>query len=597
MDRFAHRVFQILALLLASFSAAWATPPTVFALSEFQADAANQSADFVRSAEAQPLFKAIPGHSILLRERRPRWWRLTATANISADNSPQFVMSQPFGKALELWRPGDTSPVRRTVYGPDSDLTHSAVAHVVPLPEGLRVGESIYVRVFSSANLASELSILPLSEIYAQDNAFNRVRTIALTTLGAVALLAAGFAVSLRQRGYIYLAITLLAQLISLGIEGGDFRGTASLAAFTMDRRTDIVLNTAAVLASVRFLMFFLNLPMTQPLAARVLNVCSVALGIVLAASIFQTWSKTALIGNLVLLTVIATVVPACLYAMHRRQREAFILMAAWMPLILALVVKIGSLHHWWQTFEWLQYGYPAAMAFGGLGLLLGLTYKIRQLNHAWDSARQRADYDGLTGVLARPALNEALELAGAQARGSGNPLSIAFVDVDRFKAINDAHGHAVGDEVLRIIAMRVRNRLRSDDTLGRYGGDEMVLIFPNTPLAEAVRFSEHLRRSIADSPLSIDGKIIEANLSVGVAQLRNHEAIPDLLKRADGALYDSKREGRGRVTGHGEHEEKVPDSFSWAKENQPGTLSASNQADLDSAKPPILSTYEGRSP
>lgn len=559
MDRFGRRAIQIVALLLASFFTAWATPSAVFSLAEYRADAKDQSADFVRSPGARDLFKTIPGHSVLPRDQRSRWWRLTATQAISAAESPQFVMSQPFAKEVEVWRPGDSSPVRRSVYGRDSDLSHSAVAHVVPLPNGLRPGESIYVRVFSNANFASEFSILPLRAVYEQDNAYNRVRTFVLTALAAVALLAIGFAVALRQRGYAYLAATLVAQIISLAIEGGDFRGNAWLAAFAMDRRTNILLNTAAVLASVRFLLFFLNLPMTQPRAARILNICSAALGVVLAISTFQVWRETAIAGNLVLLAVIATIIPACLYAMRHRQHEAFILLAAWTPLMLVLVIKIGSLQHWWQSYEWLQYGYPGALTFGGLGLLLGLTYKIRLLNRAWDSARQRADYDGLTGVLARPALEEALELAGAQARAGGNPLSIAFVDVDRFKAINDTHGHAVGDEVLRIIAMRVRNRLRSDDTLGRYGGDEMVLIFPKTPLADAVRVSEYLRRSVADSPLSIDGKLIEANLSVGVAQLHNHEPVSELLKRADRALYASKRDGRGRVTGHGEHAEAMP--------------------------------------
>lgn len=558
MDRYTRRAFYIVGLLLATLLTAWAVPTPPLVLAGLPADA-EQSPEFVQSAEARELFRPVRGLSILPRNQKPHWWRLTATRDIGVDDAPQLVMSQPYFKKVEVWRPGDKSAVRRSVYGPDNDLSHSALAHVVPLPNGLRAGQSIFVRVTSNANAPSEFSVLPLREVYAQDSHYDRARTVVLTSLAAVALLAIGYALSLRQRGYAYLAATLLAQIVSLAIEGGDFRSNAWLAAFAMDRRTNILLNTAAVLASVRFLVFFLNLPTAQPRAARILNLCSAVLGGILAVSTFQVWRTTAIVGNLVLLTVIATVVPACVYAIRRRQREAFILLASWAPLMIVVVVKIGGLQHWWPTYEWLGYGYPGAITFGGLGLFLGLTHKLRQLSHDRDAARRRATYDGLTETLSRPALEEAIVAAVAQSHGSGDPLCVAFIDVDRFKAINDVHGHAVGDEVLRIVAKRLSNRLRAHELLGRYGGDEMVLVLPNTTLSDALSHTEHLRRAIAESPIAIDGKLIDANLSAGVAQLKKYEPVSELMQRADGALYASKRDGRGRVTGHGEHAEAMP--------------------------------------
>lgn len=559
MDRYTRWTCYIAGLLLASLLTAWAVPSPPLVLSGLSPEVSDRSVEFVRSPEARNWFRPVRGLSISPQNQKPYWLRLTATRNISAADTPQLVMSQPAFKRLEVWRPGDKTAIRRSVYGTDADLSHSALAHVVPLPNGLRAGESIFVKVTSTANVPSEFSILPLREVYSQDNAYNRVRTFVLTALAAVALLAIGFAISLRQRGYAYLAATLLAQIVSLAIDGGDFRSNEWLAAFAMDRRTNILLSTAAVLASVRFLVFFLNLPTEQPRAARVLDICSVILGGVLAMSTFQVWRMTAIIGNLVLLVAIATVLRACIHAIRRRQREALILLAAWAPLMLVLVVKVGGLQHWWPTYEWLQYGYPGAMTFGGLGLLLGLTHKLRQLSHDRDVARRRATYDGLTDALSRTALEEAVAAAVAQSHGSGDPLSVAFLDVDRFKSINDKHGHAVGDDVLRIVAGRLRNRIRPHHLLGRYGGDEMVLVLPNTTLADALSLSEKLRRSIADNPIAIEHMRIDANLSIGVAQLKRHEPVSALMQRADSALYASKRDGRGRVSGHGEHAEAMP--------------------------------------
>lgn len=564
MDRLMRRMLRIAVLLfacaLAAGPAAAAEPADVLQLALLPADVPDQSYQFVRSQQAQPLFRAVPGQSVEVRGRQARWWRLTATRDIDAKDAPQLVMSHPFLKRLEAWRPGDSIGVRRALYGEDSDLSHSALAHVVPLPQGLRAGESVYVRIHSRSNVVSTFTIVPLDEVYARDGAYNRVRTFFLTALGVVALLAIGFSISLRQPGYAYLAATLLTQVVTLAIEGGDFRVDPWLSAIATDRRTQFLLNTTAVLASVRFLMFFLDLPPTQPRVARVLNVCSAVLGTILVVSVFQIWPATAYFGNIVLLVVIAAIVVACVRAIAARRTEAFILFAAWAPLMLVLVVRIGGQAKWWPNFEWLGVAYPWVVTFGGLVLLMGFTHQhgtilrgaLRQLSRDRDNARQRAAYDGLTGVLTRPAFEDALASAVVDAHASAAPLCAAFLDVDRFKLINDVHGHAVGDEVLRIVAQRIGNRLRGDDRLGRYGGDEMVLLLPNTALAEAMRIADYLRNAIVVSPFAIDGALVDVDVSLGVAQLRGGEPAVDLLKRADGALYASKRGGRGRVTGEG---------------------------------------------
>lgn len=551
MELVLRRALQVMVLLLASLFTAGAYESSSFTLSELNRAVRDQSPEAVLSGRYRDQFLALPSPEIKLQAKAPRWWRLTAVRDISAQGSPQLVLSQPYWKQLEVWRPGDQKPVRRSVYGPDKDLTHSSIAHVVPLSDGLRAGESVYLRVSSADEVSSTVAVMPLARVYEQDVQFGRIWTFVLTSLGGVAALALIFWACLGQRGYAYLALTLIAQMISLSIDGGEFRSSEWLSAFAMDRRTNILLSTTAVLASVRFLIFFLGRPSHQPGVARLLNICSALLGAVLVISTVQVWYATAMVGNLVLLVVIAAIVVAGTKAIRRRQREAYVLLVAWSPLMVVLVVKVGGLQRWWPMYDWLQFAYPASLTVGGLGLLAGLSLKLYQLSRDRDAARHRATYDGLTGGLSRAAMEDALQSAVASAHGNGVPLSAVFIDVDRFKKINDDFGHAVGDEVLRIVSIRMRNRLRADDLCGRFGGDEMVVAFVGAPLAEATKRAEQLRSSITDSPLSISGQIIPIGLSMGVAQLRPGESYQELLKRADSALYASKEAGRGRVTAH----------------------------------------------
>ncbi|MFD1296455.1 GGDEF domain-containing protein [Lysobacter gummosus] len=550
MELFLRRALQIAVLLLATVVTAGAAPMPAFDLAVMAAPADVQPADVV-SGYYEKQFAPIAGDDFLLTDAKPRWVRIIANRDYPAAELPQLLLSQPYRKEVEAWRPGDSAPIRRSTYGPNADLNHSTLYHVIPLTNGLRKGEAIYLRVVVVDSRPSQVAIEPLGAVSRMDMAYSRARTLVLSSLSFVALLAMGYAISLRQRGYAFLALTLVAQVITLAIEGGEVRSIEWLLSVAQDRRTNILLNTAAVLASVRFLMFFLNLPAMQPRVARLLDVCCVILFGIIALSTVQVWYVTALIGNLVLLVVIGAILKAIVSAMRQRLREAFFLLIAWAPLMMVLVVKVGGLQRWWPSFDWLEFAYPFAMTFGGIGLFFGLTDKLHQLRRDHDTARHRASHDGLTGVMSRTALDEALRNAVEEAHRTGRPLSVVFFDVDRFKTINDEHGHATGDEVLRIVALRTRNRLRAMDLCGRYGGDEMLIGLIDAPIDEALKLAEHLRAAVSDGPVAIDGKRLHIGLSLGVAQLRNGETLEQLLKRADAALYASKANGRGRVTGH----------------------------------------------
>jgi diguanylate cyclase (GGDEF)-like protein len=154
---------------------------------------------------------------------------------------------------------------------------------------------------------------------------------------------------------------------------------------------------------------------------------------------------------------------------------------------------------------------------------------------------------DGLTGLPNRRAFDEELAREVARAGRTGGPLAVVVLDVDRFKAVNDRHGHAAGDAVLREVAARAAAAARRGDLAARIGGEEFALILPSADLAGAAELAERIRAAIAGSPVHA-GEPLAVTASLGCAALAPGEAPGALLARADARLYEAKRAGRDRV-------------------------------------------------
>lgn len=158
---------------------------------------------------------------------------------------------------------------------------------------------------------------------------------------------------------------------------------------------------------------------------------------------------------------------------------------------------------------------------------------------------------DGLTGLNNRRYLDNHLKILFDRAAVRGRPISICMTDIDRFKLVNDTYGHDVGDEVLREFAARIRSTVRGADLACRYGGEEFVVVMPDTSMELATSVAERLRAIIEDKPFhvrSIDREL-SITASLGIATSSGAFGAPDeLLKQADRALYEAKHTGRNRV-------------------------------------------------
>jgi diguanylate cyclase (GGDEF)-like protein len=195
-------------------------------------------------------------------------------------------------------------------------------------------------------------------------------------------------------------------------------------------------------------------------------------------------------------------------------------------------------------------------ISFAGLCLLIlagliaiALYRSFERERHYREELKYRAETDELTGVANRRQLLASLDRAIAAARLNKTPLSFALVDIDNFKQVNDTHGHAAGDEVIRHVVQAGLATVRGYDTLGRLGGEEFGIILPKTSELNAYAVGERLRDQIHNLIVEIDdGVQISVTISTGIACLTAEDDAALLMERADRALYQAKRGGRDQV-------------------------------------------------
>ena len=173
------------------------------------------------------------------------------------------------------------------------------------------------------------------------------------------------------------------------------------------------------------------------------------------------------------------------------------------------------------------------------------------RLRASQEQLHHLATYDALTGLINRRAIREHAEAELARASRTNGLLTLALIDVDHFKAVNDRHGHAAGDLALQMVSDTLAATIRPYDWLGRWGGEEFLAILPGADDAAALGLGERLCEAIAAAPLTLsDAPPVPLSISVGLADGRGRTVaeLDLLLQRADKALYTAKREGRNRV-------------------------------------------------
>lgn len=201
----------------------------------------------------------------------------------------------------------------------------------------------------------------------------------------------------------------------------------------------------------------------------------------------------------------------------------------------------------------WLAVIASVVLALAVVVAVLASRYRLKvrsaaELRQANERITELARHDALTGLLNRRSGQERLDVEAARSRRTGRPFCLLMLDVDDFKAVNDSHGHECGDALLVHIAKLLTGRLRSQDMVARWGGEELLILLPETYADGAAGVAEELRQAIATTPVTCGQRTLDCTVTIGAAERSPAETVGDTLRRADEAMYAGKRAGKNRV-------------------------------------------------
>ncbi len=357
--------------------------------------------------------------------------------------------------------------------------------------------------------------------------------------------------VLVRHRRYmLYVAYIVSIALFHLGLTGIGFQYLWPDWPWWANRSV-VLFNFAGGLFLLLFASEVLQLRVRASQLYHVLTAVAVALAVMLPFSLILPYTvamRSGIVGFAVAATVLLIAVFGSLMRGHKPARY---LLVAWIFLIFGGVLLTGrSLAIFPHTFL-TMFGIQLGSTFEIVILSLALADHTRRLQRERREAEHRAATDALTGLHNRRYFEDLGPRLMADAQDRERPLSIILIDADGFKRINDSYGHDAGDQVLRILGRKLKQNLRDQDCVARYGGDEFSILLADTGAAAAAVTAEKLRRTIETEPVHLDEyRIVQPTISLGVAAREDELEFARLVKKADHALYLAKQRGRNLVVG-----------------------------------------------
>jgi diguanylate cyclase (GGDEF)-like protein len=521
-------------------------PPTV----------APQDASAVTTGLLEPHFGSLAGYKATAHAET-LWFRLRAASTFKPSGElPVLIARGGWFEQIEAFAagPGAAQPLQHVI-----DLREFGGAHdsVFVIPGGLSAGQSIYLRVATQEDGANSLRFVvgTLGATLERAAAHSRMIALAVGALTAMALGSLLIWFILKDRLFLlYPGMFLLEALYLVYFSGEGFDWPVlslgrAVAAFTW--------NVPVALGGAVACLFIREIADLRHTSPRVYNI----FGWFAWAFVLLTFSNVlhlagwggfiAAVGNLMFVgSAIFTLVVAFL-AWRRGNRAAGWFLVAWtmletVTIATAIRLLVDRAEH---AEGLLYYVLPFSMVAAAILVALGVADRLREQRLALTEAERRAQTDPLTGVLNRRSLIERLDAACMRARARGLPIALLFIDLDHFKEINDSFGHAAGDACLRKIIGPIQAELRQSDVIGRYGGEEFVVILSSADIAAAHPIAERIRNRVADVRVDGFGPEINLTCSIGVATSDTLGVWGEhLIAQADAAVYAAKRSGRNRV-------------------------------------------------
>jgi diguanylate cyclase (GGDEF)-like protein len=545
------------AAFLASIAAGSAHAAAVPLIVE-RLDAASDSVSAERAVagDYDADFKAQTYAAVIPSREHGVWYRVRLSADWNNERPPTLAIFDPVGLHVEFYLPPGYAAQRRSIYSEAGDPGYTKHAIVVVLSPTIKANAPIYLHLEPERAIPRRVEVRDVSEYRAGDLVRARLDVLFPAFQLATLLVMFAFFLALRERMYAYFAgyalCLVIYELFAFGIayDSPMVRGLASMA-----QRPSWCAALLAIALNIAFSREFLELARWAPRIDRVLR-ASIGLFLALALCalvpvISRGWWVEDVLSLLLMLSIPVLITGAVLAWQHGGRRGGLFL-GAWVPALLLTILRVLQLRMQWPLPLWLEFGLPAALSYANLVLAFVLAGQTLSFRYERDVAHKLAEHDPLTGVLNRRAILARLRAEFVKARQSGEPLSLLFLDLDHFKNVNDSFGHRAGDQCLRSVIAPIAGELRQGDALGRYGGEEFLILLPGAGASDAEVVAERIRRRVQEMPMIVSGMRIGLTVSLGVAAVDTEVAVPDdLIERADAALYRSKSGGRNLVSTH----------------------------------------------
>jgi len=484
------------------------------------------------------------------------WLRLRLADSSPASGAPSLIIHKGRHLRVQVFARagGTTVPLSQATELPAFRAVHEAV---FLLPPAMTAGQALYARVEPIGNGSEVLSFFTstLQAALARGAEHTRMIALAFGALMALSLAALLIWFVLSDRLFILYATLFFLQALYVAYLSGQGFDWPLLSLATP--LASYAWNVPVALSGAVACLFVREIADLKRFSPRVyaifgwLAVTFVLLSFANLARLIGLGGLVSAIGNLIFLgTAIFTLVVAFL-AWRRGSRAAGWFLVAWGLLETATIATATRLlfADGERAAGLLYYGLPLSMVMAAIFVALGVADRLREQRVALSDAERRAQTDPLTGVLNRRSIVERLHAACSRARARGLPITLLFIDLDHFKEINDTRGHAAGDACLAAIIAPMQAELRQSDVIGRYGGEEFVVILSSADAAAALPIAQRILERVASVQVAGFGEPISLTCSIGVAASDTLGVWGErLIASADAAVYAAKRSGRNRV-------------------------------------------------
>jgi diguanylate cyclase (GGDEF)-like protein len=496
-------------------------------------------------------FSKAPGHN----RWRDYWLKISPQDAPDVEGLPVIVMNTTRGLHAEIvaYRNGVAVPLPLITRLP---AFLGGRDNVFILPENVPATQPLYAHMTCDSNdpqfLAVSLSGLDTTLRLGTE----RARMIALTfgALMAVSLAALLIWFVLKDPLFILYATMFSLQALYVSFISGQgfdwpiLSGAIRLDAFAWN--VPVALSGAVACLFTREIA---DLKHFSPRIYRIFGWFAVAFVVITAANLAAfvgLLSVVNVLGNIMFVVAPLFTVVVCFLAWRRGNRAAGWFLIAWSLLEgFTIAAALRLLTSSPDSDPLYYYGLPLSMVAASILVALGVADRLRAQRVALSDAERRAQTDPLTGVLNRRSLIERLEAACSRAKARGLPIALLFIDLDHFKQINDNFGHQAGDACLRAIIDPIHAELRQSDVIGRYGGEEFVVILSSADAAAATPIAQRILERVADVRVQGYGEPISVTCSIGIATSDTLGIWGEpLLAQADAAVYVAKRAGRNQI-------------------------------------------------